>query len=91
MLDFFLEAMPRPHVAKQNIADLSRLLIEPIHRPPCGKAEGALGGLRPGLRRQTLKLLWRKPAIPNRVLQPHVPMKAAHARVGLRYQRDQIA
>src|SRR5437868_568385 len=44
------EAMPRSHVAKQDITELSRLVvIEPVHRPPLGVegAEGAPGGLRP--------------------------------------------
>src|SRR5215471_8147103 len=58
MLDLFLEAMPRSHVAKQDIADLSRLvLIEPVHRSP-GIVEGperALRGLRPGLSLRSFK------------------------------------
>src|SRR5690348_14166268 len=41
MLDLFLETMPRPHIPKQDIADLSRLfLMESVHCPPprCGRA-----------------------------------------------------
>src|SRR5215472_9636220 len=86
MLDLLFEAMPRPHVAKQDVADLSRLvLIEPVHRPPPAVEgpEGALGGLSPGLRPQPLELFWRRPAIPNRVLEPHVSSSMQPAPVGL--------
>src|SRR5207237_2699713 len=76
MFELLLEAMPRPHVAKQDITELSRLVvIEPVHRPPLAVegAEGAPGGLRPGLRPQSFELFGREPAIPNRVLQSLMP------------------
>src|SRR5438874_12547944 len=73
MLDLFLEAMPRPHIPKQDITDFGRLvLMDSVHgSPPCALKgpEDALRGLRPGLRTQPFKLVWRKPAIPDRVLQ----------------------
>src|SRR5947208_12641537 len=77
MLDLLLEAMPCPHVAKQDITDLGRLvLVEPVHAAPplpWKGAEGASGGLRPRFRPQPFKLLWLQPAIPHRVLHALVP------------------
>src|SRR5205823_2119174 len=80
MLDLFLETMPCPHIPKHEITDFGRfVLMDSVHGSPPRALKGperAPGGLTPGLRTQPFELFWRKPAIPNRVLQPLVPHKS---------------
>src|SRR5262249_40767441 len=65
MLDLFLEAMPRPHIAKQHIAYLSGLvLFEPVHRRPprCGRAGSCAGRVKAAFKSAPLELFWCRPA-----------------------------